>query len=392
MRRRHVLAIIILLAGAYILSWHLFPKSEINMLVVDKTVPQADYREHRAIFWIASHNRFTGQEGEFYQKDKDYLGYHPETGAKETLTKKDLENIALLYLADTYGIYDYEEGLEVYEERLPYEHQDIELLYGGFEKEETEAIKEFSSRENRVLVGEHNIFGYPTYLDPEAAKTLQELFAVNYDGWLARYYDDLDQTAYWTKELYSRIYGREWDLEGPGMVFVREGVPDLDWYTDLVIVEREDFSEPWPEVQSSDHELLAGAAQAVPYLYWVELLEVDPECEYTEVLAHYELPLEEEALEPLKTRGLSASFPAMIKHNPPGEAKRIYFAGDFADQLPALLPPSLTDSASIQRFFSYLPGLPVQYRFYFQWYEPVLENIFERATPKGQNRNNHNEK
>jgi len=82
----------------------------------------------------------------------------------------------------------------------------------------------------------------------------------------------------------------------------------------------------------------------------------------------------------------------MIKHNPPGEAKRIYFAGDFADQLPALLPPSLTGSASIQRFFSYLPGLPVQYRFYFQWYEPVLENIFERATPKGQNRNNHNEK
>ncbi len=377
MQRWHVLLILIFLIGGYLLTWHLLSAREINLLVVDKTVPEKDYREHRAIFWIAEHRRFTGPEEQFYKMDEDYLGYHPETGAKETLSEEDLTDLDLLYLADTYGIYDYEEGIEVYEEKLPHEHQGIELIYGGFDKDEVEAIEDFTTAEERILVGEHNIIGYPTYLDPEAAERLQELFAVNYEGWLARYYDDLNETAYWLKELYTRIYGREWDLEGAGMVFVREDVTGLGWYTDLVIIEQDQFNAPWPVVKSTEHELLDGAASEVPYLYWMELLKVDEDDEHTEVLAHYELPVDEESREALRARGLPDRFPAMIKHAPPGEAKCIYFAGDFADQLPALLPAGLTGSAAIQRFISYIPGLPVQYRFYFQWYEPVLNNILD---------------
>ncbi len=377
MQRWHVLLIVALLIGGYILTWHLLPTREIDLLVVDKTVPDEDYREHSAIFWIAEHRRFTRPEGQFYQKDEDYLGYHPETEAKETLTEEDLPGIDLLYLADTYGIYDYEEGIEVYEEKLPHEHQDIELIYGGFDQEEAEAITDFAAEENRILIGEHNIFGYPTYLDREAAEILQDLFAVSYDGWLTRYYADLDETAYWMKELYTRIYGREWDLEGTGMVFVREDVTGLDWYTDLVIIEQDQFKTPWPVVKSTEHELLAGAAQEAPYLYWMEMLTIDESNEHTEILAYYELPVKEESREALRARGLPDRFPAVIKHDPPGMAKSIYFAGDFADQLPALLPAGLTGSAAIQRFISYIPGLPVQYRFYFQWYEPVLHNILD---------------
>ncbi|MFO7952500.1 MAG: hypothetical protein R6U91_06825 [Bacillota bacterium] len=377
MQRWHVLLIIALLIGGYILTWHLLSTREIDLLVVDKTVPEKDYREHRAIFWIAGHRRFTALEGELYQADEDYLGYHPETEAKETFSGEDLKEIDLLYLADTYGIYDYEEGIEVYEEKLPYKHQDIELIYGGFDQGEVEAIEDFSTAEERLLIGEHNIVGYPTYLNPEATERLQELFAISYDGWLARYYEDLDQTAYWMKELYTRIYGREWDLQGTGMVFVREDVTGLGWYSDLVIIEQEQFKEPWPVVKSTEHELLAGAAPEAPYLYWMELLTIDEANQNVEILAHYELPVEEESRDALRARGLPDRFPAAIKHDPPGKAKRIYFAGDFADQLPALLPAGLTGSAALQRFISYIPGLPVQYRFYFQWYEPVLHNILE---------------
>ena len=379
MKRRHVLAIIIILITAYILAWHIKPVTEMSMLVVDKTVPEADYREHRAIFWIAEHRRFVGRDGNFLKADRDYLGFHPESGLKEILTADDLQDVELLYLADTYGIYDYEEGLEVYEENLPFEHQDIELLYGGFSLAEAEAIERFAQDKKAVIIGEHNIFGYPTYKDPEAAAILQELFAVKYDGWLARYYGDLEETAFWMKELYSRIYGRAWDLEGAGMVFIREDVTGLGWYTDMVIIERSQFNAPWPVVRCIEHYMMQGAAKEVPYLYWVEILEVDLQQEGLEVPAYYELPLGEEAREALRARGLEDRFPAVVYYSPPGEAKRIYFAGDFADQLPALLPPNLTGSAAIQRFFSYIPGLPVEYRFYFQWYEPVLHNIMVMA-------------
>ncbi len=380
MRRRHVLAIMILVIAGYIFTWHLLPAREINLLVVDKTVPEPDYREHRAIFWIAEHRRFTTADGRFYRADRDYLGYHPETETKQTLSGADLLDVDFLYLADSYGIYDYEEGLEVYEEKLPHELQDIELIYGGFSLAEVKAVKDFSRQENHILIGEHNIFGYPTYLDPEAAEILQELFAVKYSGWLARYYADLGETAFWMKELYTRIYGREWDLEGRGMVFVREDVTGLGWYTDLVIVEEERFNAPWPVVKNSEHELLAGSSKEVPYLYWVELLEVDEANEHAEILAYYEIPVCEEARDALRARGLADRFPAVIKHAPPGEAIRVYFAGDFADQLPALLPARLFGSAAIQRFLSYIPGLPVEYRFYFQWYEPVLKNILKAGT------------
>ncbi len=379
MRRWHVIAILIFLVGSYFLTWFLLPTRDINMLVVDKTVPESDYREHRAIFWVANHLRFTDDEGDFYLMDRDYLGYHPLSERKEILEAEDLQNVKLLYLADTYGIYDYEEGLTEYEERLPFEHQDIDLIYGGFDRQEVAAITDFASEGDRILVGEHNIFGYPTYLEPEAAAGLQELFAVNYDGWLARYYADLDETAYWMKELYTRIYGRKWDLSGAGMVFVREDVTGLGWYTDLVIIEQDYFNAPWPVVISTDHRLLDGAALQAPYLYWVEVLSVNQDDEYTEVLAYYDLPVGEDARSALRTRGLPERLPAMIRYAPPGKAERIYFAGDFADQLPALLPPWLTGSAALQRFFSYLPGLPVEYRFYFQWYEPVLGNILNNA-------------
>jgi hypothetical protein len=376
MKRRHVLLILILLIGGWLLIWPLSPKHAIKMLVVDKTVPEPDFREHRAIFWIAEHRRFARPDGTFYRTDQDYLGFHPLENRKEELSMADLNDVTLLYLADSYGIYDYEEGLALYEELLPHLHQDIELLYGGFSPAEVGAVEAFALKEGASLVGEHNIFGYPTYLNPDASERLQALFALNYTGWLARYYSDLDEAAFWLKELYSQIYGLQWDLSGPGLVFVREEVPAFEWRTDLVVITGDNFNGPWPVLRNFDHSLTAGALNNVPYLYWVEVLEVLPEAE---ILAYYELPLGEEARQTLRARGLPDQLPALVYHSPPGEALRIYFAGDFADQLPALLPPSLTGSAAKQRFFSYLPGLPVEYRFYFKWYEPVLANILRES-------------
>jgi hypothetical protein len=377
MRRRHVLAIFIILISSYILAWHLSPTREINMLVVDKTVPENNYREHRSIFWIAEHRRFTNRNGDFLQADSDYLGYHPESGVKNSLSTADLIAVDLLYLADTYGIYDYEEGLDYYEDQLPYAIQDIELLYGGFSFSEAEAIASFAAAPGKLLIGEHNVFGYPTYLDPEASLLLQDLFAVSYNGWLTRYYSDLNEAAYWMKELYSIIYGQEWNIKGAGMVFVREEFAPLGWNRDLVIVQSENFNGPWPAINNRDDQLLTGAASGVPYHYWLEVLTVNPGAK---VLAYYDLPLDTENRAALSLRGLPERFPAVIYSQPAGKAARIYFAGDFADQLPALLTPRLTGSAAIQRFFSYLPGLPVEYRFFFQWYEPVLRNILHAGS------------
>jgi hypothetical protein len=376
MKRTHVILIILVLFGGWLAHWPLSPSPDLKMLVVNKTVPDHSFREHRAIFWIAEHRRFTKPGGEFYRLDQDYLGYHPATGNQETLTASDLADLDLLYLADSYGIYNYPEGFELYEAQLPDKLQKIELLYGGLNLEEVKAVEDFSLGENKFIIGEHNIFGYPTYLDPEASLRLQALFAVNYSGWLARYYSDLDQVAFWLKKTYEAIYGQQWELSGPGMIFVHEEVPSLGWRSDLVVITADELSGPWPVINTMPDQLTGRASQNIPYLYWIEVLEVLPNAE---VLAYYELPLADGSRAALEKRGLPERFPAMVHYNPTGAARRIYFAGDFADQLPALLTPRLTGSARVQRFISYLPGLPTEYRFYFQWYEPVLTNILHEA-------------
>lgn len=376
MRRWHVLLIFIVLLGSWLAHWPLSPCRDINMLVVDKTVPDNDFREHRAIFWIAEHRRFSKPDGSFYRAEKDFRGYHPASGKKETLTFSDLTDIDLLYLADSYGIYDYPEGFELYEAKLPFEIQDIKLLYGGLSLEEVKAVEEFALKENKVVIGEHNIFGYPTYLDPEASLRLQALFAVGYTGWLARYYSDLDQVAFWLKKSYEELYGKKWDLRGPGLVFIHEEVPSLGWRSDLVIITADELTGPWPVINTGTDRLAGKTSQNIPYLYWVEVLEVLPGAE---VLAYYDLPLADEARTALNKRGLPERFPAMVHYNPSGAARRFYFAGDFADQLPALLTSRLAGSARVQRLMSYLPGFPNEYRFYFQWYEPVLTSILHQA-------------
>lgn len=376
MRRIHLLIIVIIIIVSYFVSWHLIPVRELPFLVVDKTVPETDYREHRVIFWLAKHWRIAGETGEFLQAEKDYLGYHPETDRRENLTSGDLDGIRLLYLADTYGIYNYEEGLEEYEEKLPHEEQPVTLDFGGFNLKETEVIEDFARRDNAMLVGEHNIFAYPTYTEPEASEKLQDLFGVKYEGWLLRYFPHLDEVAFWIKQLYTRMYGKEWDFDGPGIVIIREDVPLFGWQEDLLIFQAEDFTGAWPTVHNMEHPLTDGAACQVPYLYWMEILNP---VSGADVLTYYELPFKEESVSGLERRGLSTRIPAMVHYQPKNEGTRIYFAGDFADQLRPILPAGLTGSASIQRFLTYLPGLPVEYRFCFRWYAPVLNNIMEEA-------------
>jgi len=377
MKQAHVFMIILLLIVVYIATWFFTPKTELGMLIVNKTVADTEYREHRAIHWFLKHWRFSDLQGNFLHHARDYLGYHPDSDRRELLDDKDLEGKTLLYLADAYGIYDYEKGLVDYEKRLPYELQEIDLIFGGMTSSEIAVVNRFASQSGNYLVGEHNVFGYPTYLDNAASRELQNIFGVQYQGWLVRYYESLDEMAFWVKLLYEKIYGKSFALTGPGLVVVREDSSRAGWYGDLVIIEQQDLTLQYPVIHGSEHPLLHGAARRVPYLYWMEFLYVQPD---SHVLAYYELPVNAEAEKRLRNRGLPTKIPAVVLTGKPGEAKRIYFAGDFADQLPPFLPSWLTGSAILQRLLTYVPGVPPHYQFAFRWYKPILSNILKAAS------------
>lgn len=378
MKQAHVVVAIVLLVLLYGAVWFVLPTRAIDVLVVDKTVPDTHYREHRAIHWFLKHWRYTDASGSFRDYAADYLGYHPTAERGELLEARHLEGVKLLYLADSYGVYDYEKGLIDYERRLPYELQFVNLIYGGITLEEAETISKFASQPGVYLVGEHNVFGFPTHADYRAAEELQDTFGVRYQGWLVRYYESLQDVAFWVKLLYERVYGKELTLTGPGLVVVREDSSRRGWFGDLVVIEQKDLTLEYPVIHSGEHPLLHGAAKKVPYLYWMEFLDV---VEGSEVLAYYELPVNEEAAKKLKARGLSTKIPAVVYRRIPNQGTQVYFAGDFADQLPPFLPSAMTGSATLQRLLSYLPGIPPHYQFAFRWYNPVIRNIFKYASP-----------
>ena len=378
MKRIHIFLILLLVIIIYISIWFFLPKSYLPIHVHDKTVPEpVNYREHRELFYLSKHWRYTDADGNFRDYRTDYSGYHPEDNhRKERLTKELIGDAKLLYLADTYGIYDYEDGLIEYELRLPFELIDIDLLFGGFDMDETRVIQEFARNPDHVIVGEHNVFGYPTYIYPGSSQALQDLFGVQYGGWLVRYYEELEEVAYWVKLLHTRIYGTELDMKGPGLVVVREDSSRSGWFGDLMIFQDQDFTRQFPTIildEDKEHPLTDKAVRRIPYLYWVEILDITND--NAGVLVWYEFPLNDEALQRLKIRGIEPKIPAFIYLEEPGQAKRIYFAGDFVDQLPAFLPSWLTGSVRIQRALTYLPGVPPQYNFYFRWYAPVIKNI-----------------
>jgi len=50
--------------GAAPVRWYLKDASPWRVLVVDKTVPHPDYREHAALFWVMRHDKVASATGE----------------------------------------------------------------------------------------------------------------------------------------------------------------------------------------------------------------------------------------------------------------------------------------------------------------------------------------
>lgn len=73
------LALAVLLLATPHLLWRWQPARPYALVVVDKTVPTADYREHRGLFWVVNHLKLVTPGGAPYRMDRDYYGFRPAT-------------------------------------------------------------------------------------------------------------------------------------------------------------------------------------------------------------------------------------------------------------------------------------------------------------------------
>ncbi len=365
-----LIVIFFLSIGSYAL-WRLAPAPKWRTLVVDKTVPYPDYREHQALFWVLNHTKVTNKGGKRrWRSGKDYVGFYPEKFiASDASFSSNLEpdhtiGVNLLFVVDTYGVYvdDYKSP-EDYGTHLDYSKK----IFGGLAEKEVEIIEDFVQN-GGSLVTEFNTFDQPT---PQGTRErMEQLLGLRSTGWIGRFFADLSNkydVPAWALRNWKTLHGEEWDFTGPGFIIAH---PDNRL---LVLEEGKDVESRGLliEINLPDDPVLKAVSPRVPYPYWFDI--VLP-AEGTEVLAHYRLHLTQNGREKMQKYSLPETFPAVLRAS--RSPLRIYFAGDFSDSPIYRGPYFFSGWSQIRRILCFVGKNRAQNKFYWSFYVPLLSNIF----------------
>ena len=352
-----VLFIIILTSPFWL--WKIEPSKKLNVLIVDKTVPNPTYREHKGLVWILNNAKYLKNGQKPYSEKQDYKGFVPETEKKYTIDPlpKDLNQYDVFYLTDQYGVYKD----DFYRENPSGKRS--AKIYGGLKSSEVNQIeKTLIHSKGKTLIAEFNTFASPT---SETAKAeIANLLNVEWSGWIGRYFSDLNsrEVPEWVKENYQK-QNKKWTFNGEGFVFVSSN----DY---VVVIANEDVKDNGLLLQLTDkgkehftHDIKG------KYQYWFDIIEP---MDKNEVLASYKLPISSSAKEKLKGYGIPDHFPAVIYHQN-AKYSSYYFSGDYADEA------EVPEIYQTKGFDTWKRTFGAKDSFYWQAYVPMMKDILKNG-------------
>jgi len=355
--------------GCYLVA----PEVERNIVILDKTVPFRTRVEHRSLIWLINHLKIRTIAGEKYHTDRDYLGAYPgpEPGDPpagiRNLTMADALGADLVYIADTYGVYqgDLDSGAEM---KAALERSS--KIYGGLETSEAEALQAALSAGGTIVV-EFNTLASPTGAQPR--KIMEETLGVRWTRWVGRYFprlEDEEEVPRWITENYAREWDKPWEFEGAGYVLLQDDA-HVEVLRSGSEVERNGLVL---ERERPVDGMLADARDGVAYPFWFSIVEAQSD---VRVLASYKWKLTEAGRRRLQARGLPDRFPAVVRRMAPGGGTAYYFAGDFADNpLPEVAVP-LAGYRWFKRSFERARLYPSDTGFYWRFYVPMMSRILQ---------------
>ncbi|CAM3914304.1 hypothetical protein [Alkalicoccus chagannorensis] len=351
------------------LVWLMQDETPLSVAVINKTVAEEDYREHQAVHWLLNHRKYTQPDGSGYKAGTDYYGVHPDNTAETYETSAVPDELAghdLIYIADTYGVYQADVPWHQGEAAPPPEDR----LYGGWEAEEWAAVSDAVDQSPADLVMEFNTFASPTA--PAIRDDILDKMQMNWDGWTGRWFHQLEpeeeEVPPWLISQYE-AQGESWNFEGGGFAFVQD-------FDHSVVIMPESYLET-PGIHLSFRErgeAMFGVSSSPSYSYWFDIVEPFSD---EQVLADYTWDTTEEGRSFLAQHDIPASFPAVLHHEITG-SNLYYFAGDFTD-LNALPPvESYAGYAGIRQWVSPEFLFP-ESSFFWQTMRPMMDSIFAQA-------------
>ncbi|MYL54049.1 hypothetical protein GLW08_11945 [Pontibacillus yanchengensis] len=352
-----------------LLWWLVEPNEKLDVLLVDKTVPDDSYREHKGLTWLLNHKNFTQNDGSSYSNE-EYIGVKPKGEDKYSYTPfpDQLQDHDMIYVADTYG-----------------QHQGTLLEknnkenYGGLSYTEVEKMRRYLFKNPSTLVAEFNTFGNPT--DDKTRKSMESLLNVEWTGWTGRYFTELNpnqqsEVPNWVVEQYRKTTGESWDYSGAGYVLVHED------NRIVVLKENEDVNKKGLTVDfSKKGQSFFNLKESPAYMYWFDIIEPASD---EEVMANYNWGLKESGKNKLEQNGIPFQFPAVTKTTQDG-FPAYYFAGDFVDT--ANVPPvyRYKGISTIRQHLSFgFKKSPQQ--FYWETYVPMMETILAETDKESESK------
>lgn len=351
-----------ILVGALLLltfpwiQWRAAPSRVIDVVIVDKTVPDISYREHKGLIWLLNQQKIVDQSGAGYQYDESYYGYHPHKTGDERMRRlpATLRGADLIYLADSYGIY---ESVLSKEER---EEQIEELVYGGMNLTDVQKIQA-AAMTGTTIIAEHSILAAPTA--QSVSRQLQKMLGVEWKGWAGKYYENLStEVPLHIMEKYTEQTGKEWSYSGIGIVLIHhEG--------EVIVLDRQDLRESGMSISfSKENSDKYNVERSARYNQWFEV--VAPKSG-AETVANYKLELTSSGSAKLRRAGVPAQFPAIIQYEQKSH-QTYYFAGDFAERT---VSPLMVQYKGWDKFVgSFIPDSSPN-AFYWNIYIPMMKTI-----------------
>lgn len=361
------------------LFWFVYPSKELGVLVIDKTVPSDTYQEHQSIFWALEHLKFQNKEGEFYQKDKDYFGFYPDTSSSfgtfkdfNQLSEKEIEKKAndldILFYSDTYGVFENDFN-EIDSDEFS------KKIYGGLNRGDINLLRE-AAAQNKTIIAEFNTMASPT---PVGIRTeFENLMGIKWTGWIGRYFDQMDTTLNkripkWFISQYLEQHEDTWVSPGPGIVFVHEN-GTVEVFSNGI----EYFGEI-PKIRTqriNKHGFKL--PEVVPYPDWFDVVLIERDYQ---VISYYDIDPSDLGKEKLREMGLPRFFPAAIMKDI-GEGQYYYFAGDFSDLKSPIGAAHFQGLPSLWRGFHLISNFNDRESFYWNYYYPLLSQVLEKSYRK----------
>lgn len=366
------IAIAVVLFGVFVLPfliWNNQESTPLNIWVVDKTVPDTSYKEHKGLMWALNSEKVVLESsGKPLSYDSDYFGVFPKSDQDYQVKEIPLtiELPELIYLADSDGVYPSDFNGVASDDIYAGVAQ--KPLIGDLSEAELTSIK-------NNLGGGNTIIGEFDICDAGSQQGLQDIFRVSFSGWSGKYFADLKREVEIPEIIvnnYEKQTGKSWDYRGGGLVLVS----NQDQV--LVLKDREALHKDGVSLSFSDAaQDEFGVSSGFFYDQWFDLVKPDAS---SETLATLNLNVTEAGKTALAEFGLATDY-AAITRSINSQYTAYYFAGDFAQKDFSGTLWNYAGFAKIKQLFS-VANPNADSKFYWGGYLPLMQQIISDIKTK----------